>query len=152
MCDGGPDFVVKHFDTVVFKPLHLPTEARGLRIGLPSGFGLRRDGLEAVRALVPGAQHSSPAADSVARALSAQSMKADPARVWRIPPDADLHHRAWDGEHVFFHGAAGDTYRLSGAASAVLLRLMRAPADEAALARELFPADEAPPRRSSWNY
>jgi PqqD family protein of HPr-rel-A system len=70
-------------------------------------------------------------------------MTRDLVKVWRIPPEADLHHRAWDGEHVFFHGAAGDTYRLSEAASAVLLRLMEGPADELALVRDLFFGDEA---------
>jgi PqqD family protein of HPr-rel-A system len=68
-------------------------------------------------------------------------MTAESARVWRVPPEADLRHRSWDGEHVFYHGAAGDTYRLSEAAAAVLLRLMRGEADEQALFRELLPGD-----------
>jgi len=72
-------------------------------------------------------------------------MTSDPARLWRIPPEADLHHREWDGEHVFFHGAAGDTHRFSDAASLVLLRLMAAPADESSLAILLSAAAEAEP-------
>ena len=60
-------------------------------------------------------------------------MTPDPARRWRIPPEADLRHREWDGEHVFFHGAAGDTHRFSDAAALVLQRLMAAPADESDL-------------------
>ena len=55
-------------------------------------------------------------------------MTAAPSRTWRVPPEADLRHRAWDGEDVFFHGGAGDI---------ILLRLSRAPADEATLADEL---------------
>ncbi|MBK9325159.1 MAG: HPr-rel-A system PqqD family peptide chaperone [Hydrogenophilales bacterium] len=64
-------------------------------------------------------------------------MTAAPSRTWRVPPEADLRHRAWDGEDVFFHGGAGDTHRLSAAAAIILLRLSRAPADEATLADEL---------------
>lgn len=69
-------------------------------------------------------------------------MTSDPARLWRIPPEADLHHREWDGEHVFFHGAAGDTHRFSAAASLILLRLMEAPTDESSLASLLSDAAE----------
>jgi PqqD family protein of HPr-rel-A system len=76
-------------------------------------------------------------------------MTSDPARLWRIPPEADLHHREWDGEHVFFHGAAGDTHRFSDAASLVLLRLMAAPADESSLARLLSEAAGAEPAEAA---
>ncbi len=64
------------------------------------------------------------------------------ARLWRVPLEADLHHRAWDGEHVFFHGAAGDTHRFSEAATLVLLRLMTMPSDESSLAALLADAAE----------
>jgi PqqD family protein of HPr-rel-A system len=64
-------------------------------------------------------------------------MTAAPSRTWRVPPEADLRHRAWDGEDVFFHGGAGDTHRLSAAAALVLLRLRQGSADEATLADEL---------------
>ncbi len=64
-------------------------------------------------------------------------MNASSERTWRIPPEADLRHRVWDGEDVFFHGGAGDTHRLSAAAAIVLLRLAEGPADEAALTAEL---------------
>lgn len=67
-------------------------------------------------------------------------MTPDPARRWRIPPEADLRHREWDGEHVFFHGATGDTHRFSDAAARVLQRLMAAPADESELATLLAEA------------
>ena len=56
---------------------------------------------------------------------------------WQVPRDADLRHREWDGEHVFFHGAAGDTHRLSSAAAVVLLELMARPCDEHRLAEAL---------------
>ena len=72
-------------------------------------------------------------------------MTPDPARLWHIPPEADLHHREWDGEHVFFHGAAGDTHRFSEAAAMVLLRLMAAPADESGLAGHLAEAADVAP-------
>jgi PqqD family protein of HPr-rel-A system len=61
-------------------------------------------------------------------------MTPDPARLWRIPPEADLRHREWDGEHVFYHGGAGDTHRFSDAAALVLQGLMAAPTDESGLA------------------
>ena len=61
-------------------------------------------------------------------------MTPDPNRRWRIPLEADLRHREWEGEHVFFHGAAGDTHRFSEAAALVLLHLMTTPANEAELA------------------
>jgi hypothetical protein len=59
-------------------------------------------------------------------------MTPDSARLWRIPPEADLHHREWEGEHVFFHGAA----------ALVLLRLMTTPSDESSLASLLAEAAE----------
>jgi hypothetical protein len=60
---------------------------------------------------------------------------------WQIPRDAELRHREWDGEHVFFHGAAGDTHRLSAAAAVVLLELMAGPCDEIRLAKALSEQD-----------
>lgn len=72
-------------------------------------------------------------------------MTSTPSRTWRIPLEADLRHREWDGEHVFFHGAAGDTHRFSEAAALVLLQLMHAPADESSLATRLAEAAEVEP-------
>jgi PqqD family protein of HPr-rel-A system len=69
-------------------------------------------------------------------------MTFDPNRRWRIPLEADLRHREWEGEHVFFHGAAGDTHRFSEAAALVLLHLMATPANEADLAALLAEAAE----------
>lgn len=76
-------------------------------------------------------------------------MTPDPARRWRIPPEADLRHREWDGEHVFFHGAAGDTHRLSEAAAVILLHLTTAPSSEAQLAQRLSEAAEVAPAEVS---
>ncbi len=69
-------------------------------------------------------------------------MTPDPNRRWRIPLEADLRHREWEGEHVFFHGAAGDTHRFSEAAALVLLHLMRGTANEAKLSALLAEAAE----------
>lgn len=66
----------------------------------------------------------------------------EPARLWQIPTEADLRHREWEGEHVFFHGAAGDTHRFSEAAAIVLQRLMEEPSDESTLAGLLAEAAE----------
>jgi PqqD family protein of HPr-rel-A system len=76
-------------------------------------------------------------------------MNPDPVRRWRIPPQADLRHREWDGEHVFFHGAAGDTHRMSEAAALVLLHLTRLPASEAELAQLLADAADAEPAEAA---
>ena len=69
-------------------------------------------------------------------------MTPDPNQRWRIPLEADLRHREWEGEHVFFHGAAGDTHRFSEATALVLLHLMTTPANEAELAALLAEAAE----------
>lgn len=76
-------------------------------------------------------------------------MNAESTRVWRIPPESALRHRAWAEEHVFFHGAAGDTHRFSEATALVLLHLMRAPADEAELAAELAAQADAEPAEAA---
>lgn len=69
-------------------------------------------------------------------------MTPDRTRIWRIPSEADLRHREWDGEHVFFHGATGDTHRFSDAAGLILLQLMSAPADESSLTALMAEAAE----------
>ena len=66
-------------------------------------------------------------------------------QVWRIPREADLRHRQWEGGHVFYHGSAGDTHQLSAAAAVVLLELMTGPADEARLAARLSEFDGGSP-------
>lgn len=76
-------------------------------------------------------------------------MTSDSDRLWRIPLEADLRHREWDGEHVFFHGAAGDTHRFSEAAALILLRLMAAPADESCLSNLLAEAASADPTEAA---
>lgn len=69
-------------------------------------------------------------------------MTSAPNRTWRIPLEADLRHREWEGEHVFFHGAAGDTHCFSEAAALILLQLMNAPTEENRLASLLAEAAE----------
>lgn len=69
-------------------------------------------------------------------------------QVWRVPREADLRHREWEGEHVFYHGSAGDTHQLSAAAAVVLLELMAGPADEARLAARLCEFDAGSPGTS----
>jgi PqqD family protein of HPr-rel-A system len=59
-----------------------------------------------------------------------------------------LRHREWDGEHVFYHGSAGDTHQLSAAAAAVLLELMAGPADETRLAARLSEFDGGSPEEA----
>lgn len=76
-------------------------------------------------------------------------MTPDPARLWRTPPEADLRHREWDGEHVFYHGGAGDTHRFSEAAALILQRLMAAPADESGLAALLAEAAAVEPAEAA---
>ena len=76
-------------------------------------------------------------------------MPPDPARLWRIPPEADLRHREWHGEHVFFHGGAGDTHRFSEAAALVLQRLMAAPTEESSLATLLAEAAAVEPAEAA---
>jgi len=76
-------------------------------------------------------------------------MTPDPSRLWHIPPEADLRHREWDGEHVFFHGATGDTHRFSEAAALILLQLMSAPNDESSLATLLAEAAAAEPAEAA---
>ncbi len=72
-------------------------------------------------------------------------MTSSPIRTWRVPVAVDVRHRAWDGEHVFYNGATGDTHRLSEAAAQVLLRLRGAPADEAVLAAHLAEVGDVTP-------
>ena len=76
-------------------------------------------------------------------------MTPDPNQRWRIPLEADLRHREWDGEHVFFHGAAGDTHRLSEAAALILLHLIEAPANESSLANLLAESAEVDPAEAA---
>ena len=77
------------------------------------------------------------------------TMTPDPSCLWRIPPEADLRHREWDGEHVFYHGAAGDTHRFSEASALILLQLMAAPADESNLTTLLAEAAAVEPNEAA---
>lgn len=66
---------------------------------------------------------------------------------WRVPPEANLIWRRWPGEdeYVFYHGAAGDTHRLSELAGMIMERILAGGGDRDALTqwlREL--GDETP--------
>lgn len=66
---------------------------------------------------------------------------------WRIPAGANLIWRRWPGEdeYVFYHGASGDTHRLSELAGAIMEQAMDAPLDVATLMQWLLEqGDEAP--------
>ncbi|MEJ2574681.1 MAG: HPr-rel-A system PqqD family peptide chaperone [Gammaproteobacteria bacterium] len=44
------------------------------------------------------------------------------SQVWRVPAQANLSWRRWPGEveYVFYHGASGDTHRLSELAGVIM--------------------------------
>lgn len=58
---------------------------------------------------------------------------------WRVPPHANLLWRRWPGEaeYVFYHGASGDTHRLSELAGLIMERALEGPLDKMELARWL---------------
>jgi PqqD family protein of HPr-rel-A system len=56
---------------------------------------------------------------------------------WKLAGDTVLLSRSWDGEHVVYHPAAGDTHLLGEAAAQVLSLLQVHPADSAELAAVL---------------
>jgi len=62
----------------------------------------------------------------------AESME-NSGMVWRIVDDSQLSLRYWDDECVLYHGASGDTHRLSGLVGLLLEQLMRGPASSLAL-------------------
>ena len=69
------------------------------------------------------------------------------ASVWRVPEPSGLHWRDWDGEHVVYHEASGDTHRFNdvGASALRLLtgRSMTASDLVAALGADLPAGDRA---------
>lgn len=42
------------------------------------------------------------------------------ASVWRVPERPGLHWRDWDGEHVVYHEASGDTHRFNDVGASAL--------------------------------
>lgn len=57
------------------------------------------------------------------------------SRLWRIADQSGVAWRHWDDEYVFHHALSNDTHRLSAAAGAVLVHLLRGgEMEEAALA------------------
>lgn len=66
---------------------------------------------------------------------------------WRVPAGARLTWRRWPGEdeYVFYHGASGDTHRLSQLAGLIMELALAGPVDRAELMRWLREqGDEAP--------
>lgn len=66
---------------------------------------------------------------------------------WRIPPSAKLSWRRWpdESEYVFYHGATGDTHRLSELAGMIMEQAMAGPVDTAALMQWLLMQDDSAP-------
>jgi PqqD family protein of HPr-rel-A system len=56
---------------------------------------------------------------------------------WRIAPDAQLKMRYWDDECVLYHGASGDTHRLTDLVGHMLERMLQSPASIPELAEAI---------------
>ena len=56
---------------------------------------------------------------------------------WRIPEGAGLRWRSWNGDHVLYHGASGDTHHVSAVAAAAIHQLESGPATVEQLCRHL---------------
>jgi PqqD family protein of HPr-rel-A system len=59
------------------------------------------------------------------------------ASVWRVPEPSGLHWRDWDGEHVVYHEASGDTHRFNDVGALALRLLADRPRTAAHLVDEL---------------
>jgi hypothetical protein len=68
-------------------------------------------------------------------------------RHWRVPAGANLTWRRWpdEEEYVFYHGASGDTYRLSELAGLILEQALTGPVGRADLMRWLQDQDVESP-------
>ena len=66
---------------------------------------------------------------------------------WRIRAGAKLIWRRWPGEdeYVFYHGATGDTHRLSELAGAIMEQALAGPVDSAALMQWLLEQGDSAP-------
>ena len=66
---------------------------------------------------------------------------------WRVPASARLSWRRWPdaSEYVFYHGASGDTHRLSELAGVIMERALAGPVDTAALLQWLLVQGDAAP-------
>ena len=56
---------------------------------------------------------------------------------WKLAGNSPLLSRSWDGEHVVYHPAAGDTHLLGDAAAQALVLLQAQPAGGVMLAADL---------------
>lgn len=61
-------------------------------------------------------------------------------RAWRVPPHVALDWRRWpdENEYVFYHGATGDTHRLSELAGCIMEMALTGPVETAALRQWLL--------------
>lgn len=59
---------------------------------------------------------------------------------WHVPPHAALDWRRWpdENEYVFYHGATGDTHRLSDVAGRIMEQALKGPLDVALLLQWLL--------------
>ena len=60
--------------------------------------------------------------------------------LWRVPAHATLDWRRWadENEYVFYHGATGNTHRLSDVAGRIMEQALQGPLDSAALLQWLL--------------
>lgn len=60
--------------------------------------------------------------------------------LWRVPTHAALDWRRWpdENEYVFYHGATGNTHRLSDVAGRIMEQALQGPLDIAALLQWLL--------------
>ena len=66
---------------------------------------------------------------------------------WRVPPHSKLSWRHWpdESEYVFYHGATGDTHRLSELAGMILEQALAGPVDASALMQWLLAQGDTTP-------
>jgi PqqD family protein of HPr-rel-A system len=56
---------------------------------------------------------------------------------WQAVSSTEIDIRTWDGEHVIYHAASGNTHLLGAEAAEILLLLRQAPAEENAIAHHI---------------
>jgi len=70
-----------------------------------------------------------------------------PPTHWRVPANSKLSWRRWpdEDEYVFYHGATGDTHRLSELAGVIMEQALAGPVGTAALLQWLLEQGDATP-------
>lgn len=66
---------------------------------------------------------------------------------WRVPAHSKLTWRRWpdEDEYVFYHGATGDTHRLSELAGVIMEQALAGPVNSAALLQWLLEQNDTAP-------